>query len=141
MSSKWSSTPEDFNLTMSDYLNDYLEDIEEDVVKNTNSIIKEAKAELIATSPKGANDEKDERDEPYYQGWAVKTAKKGIHKYSRVVWNKTNYRLTHLLEFGHVKRNGTDWVEAQPHIRPVEKKYKVKFTEKLLYDIKKRRQV
>lgn len=55
--------------------------------------------------------------------------KKGKLKYQKVIWNRTNYQLTHLLEFGHATRNGTGWVNAQPHIRDVEQKYKVKFVD------------
>lgn len=109
------------------YLTEYGEDIQEDVEETTDETTKAARAELRQTSPRSGRKRKD----PYYRGWSTKIQKKGRYKYSKVVWNRTNYQLTHLLEFGHVTRNGTGWVPPQPHIRQVEEKYRVKFIDLL----------
>ncbi len=55
----------------------------------------------------------------YGKGWTSKKSYSG--KYSKVntIHNKTDYQLTHLLEFGHAKRNGGR-VAPRPHIKPVE---------------------
>lgn len=119
---------EDLEKSLSDYFNYYREEIQEDVVEATDQITKEAKNMLKATSPR---DKDKSRKNPYYRGWATKVQKKGKYRYTKVVWNKTNYQLTHLLEFGHRKRNGTGWVDAQPHIQKVEEKYKVEFIDLL----------
>lgn len=124
--------PEDLGKVLKNYLDNYVENIEEDVIETTDTMTKEAKEELKRISPVGETGR-------YHKGWAIKQAKKGKHKYSRVIWNRTDYRLTHLLEFGHVKRNGTGWVEAEPHIRPTEEKYKVKFTETLEKKIRRQK--
>ncbi|MFQ8989189.1 MAG: hypothetical protein ACLR6T_11005, partial [Intestinibacter sp.] len=75
----------------------------------------------------------------YYKGWAIKnggrTRKK--HYYGKTIWNRTNYQLTHLLEFGHATRNGGR-TQAQPHIRKVEEKYGTKFADLLENKIRRR---
>ena len=124
--------PEDFGKALNNYLENYVEDIEDDVTETTDTMTREAREELKRISPVGETGR-------YHKGWTIKQAKKGKHKYSRVIWNRTDYQLTHLLEFGHVKRNGTGWVEAEPHIRPTEKKYKVKFTETLEKKIRRQK--
>ncbi|MDD9149257.1 HK97 gp10 family phage protein [Sporolactobacillus sp. CQH2019] len=95
-------------------LQEYTDDVtvELDDVKDT--ISKEAVSELRATSPKRTGD--------YAKGWS---RKKTAHGY--VVYNRTDYQLTHLLEYGHAKRNGGR-VRAYPHIAPVEQKVIDKFT-------------
>lgn len=110
-------------------LEGYVDDIENDVKDSTNSVIKEAKKELVQTSPRSGA----ARNTKYYKGWAVKNGgktRKGRY-YSKVIWNKTNYQLTHLLENKHHKRDGTGWVEAQPHIGKVQEKYGTKFADLL----------
>lgn len=44
----------------------------------------------------------------------------GVYKYATTVYNEKNYRLTHLLEYGHQKRGGGR-TKAQPHIIDAEK--------------------
>lgn len=122
--------PEELQKAVINYLENYVEDIQEDVEEATDIVTKEAKQELIRTSPKSGI----ARNTKYYKGWNVKIGartRKKSYKYTKVIWNKTNYQLTHLLEFGHHKRDGTGWVEAQPHIRDVEQKYGVKFADLL----------
>ena len=111
---------------LTDYLENYVEDIEEDVKDTVTEVAKEAKQELVQTSPRSGIARKTK----YYKGWAIRnggrTRKK--HYYGKTVWNKTNYQLTHLLEFGHATRNGGR-TNPQPHIRPVEEKYGTKFVD------------
>lgn len=60
----------------------------------------------------------------------MKKDKTGKNKYVVKIHNKTNYQLTHLLEFGHATKNGSR-TKAQPHIRPIEEEYSEKFEDEL----------
>ena len=124
----------DLQKALIDYLNNYVEDIEEDVEETTNYTIKEAKQELVQKSPRSGIARKTK----YYKGWAIKNGgrtRKGRY-YSKVIWNRTNYQLTHLLEFGHATRNGGR-TTPQPHIREVEEKYGAKFADLLTNKIRR----
>lgn len=122
--------PENLQKALQDYLENYVEDIQDDVEETTDSITKEAKQELIKESPRSGI----ARNTKYYKGWTIKIGsrtRRGDFRYTKIIWNKTNYQLTHLLEFGHHKRDGTGWVDAQPHIQKVEEKYGAKFADLL----------
>lgn len=121
--------PDELQKAVMDYLENYVEDIQEDVEESTDIITKEAKQELIQTSPRGGI----ARGTKYYKGWAIKIGaktRKKNYRFTKIIWNKTNYQLTHLLEFGHATRNGGR-TRAISHIRPVEEKYNVEFVDKL----------
>ncbi len=118
--------PDELQKAVMNYLENYKEEIDEDVIETVDEITKKARDELKQTSPRG----KGTRSNPYYKGWAIKLSKRRSGVYHKVIWNKTNYQLTHLLEFGHVTRNGGR-TKAIPHIRPIEQKYNVEFVDKL----------
>lgn len=128
--------PEELEKALTEYLENYVEDIEEDVEDTMNAVIKEAKQELVQTSPRSGI----ARDTKYYKGWAIKNGGRTRKRkyYSKVIWNKTNYQLTHLLENGHHKRDGTGWVEAKPHIGKVQEKYGTQFADLLEKKIRRR---
>lgn len=109
------------------YLNEYQEDISEEVESVANKVGKEAVNELKQISPKGAR-------ESYAKGWKLKKDRVGKNRYIVKVHNKTDYQLTHLLEFGHATRNGGR-TKAIPHIRPTEEKYKKIFEQELKKEI------
>ena len=115
------------------YLDEYGENIEEGVKEATDTITKEAVKEIKKTSPRS----KKTRKTPYYKGWTKQAGKQNKGKYTIKIHNKTNYQLTHLLEFGHATRNGKR-TKAIPHIRPLEEKYSKLYEEKLTTVIKRR---
>lgn len=104
-------------------LENYKDDISAEVEEVANKVGKEAVNELKQTSPRGARKE-------YCKGWKLKKDKRGKNLYTIKIHNKTDYQLTHLLEFGHATRNGSR-TKAQPHIRPVEQKYSKEFEKEL----------
>lgn len=66
----------------------------------------------------------------YVSGWTTKVEKTYNGGYSEVVYNETDWQLTHLLENGHLivnKKNGTGWASAHPHIEPAYRSVKNKF--------------
>lgn len=80
------------------------------------SVAKESAQKLKNTSPK--------RTGEYAKSWRVKKQKNDNGIEGAVVHNKDHYRLTHLLENGHVIRNAKGTygrTKGIKHIEPVEK--------------------
>lgn len=125
--------PEELQKALSDYLEDYVEYISEGVEDTTDTLTKEAVQELKQTSPRGTGT----RQNPYYKGWSQQKGKVNRGRYTVKIHNKTNYQLTHLLEFGHATRNGGR-TKAIPHIRPIEEKYNKLYEERITTVIKRR---
>ena len=79
----------------------------------------------------------------YHKGWTYTAQRpKGHHRLEEtgVVHNKTEYQLAHLLEKGHVTRNGTgrtyERTPAHPHIAEVEQMLIDKFEREIVKAIK-----
>lgn len=126
-------TANNFQQEVMNYLVNYVEDIEDDVIQETDDTTKEALKEIKQTSPKG----KGTREKPYYKGWTKQKGKENKGRYTVKIHNKTNYQLTHLLEFGHATRNG-GYTEKYPHIRPLEEKYSKIYEQRITTVIRRR---
>lgn len=78
---------------------------------------KRTKKELVKSSPKRDT----ERVKPYNKGWTIVPQVSKDSKYKVVIWNRTNWQLTHLLEHGHLitnKKGSVGYARAKPHIQP-----------------------
>lgn len=98
-------------------LSEYTDEVEELINQSKTTVSKETVKQLKSTSPKDTGG--------YAKGWRV-TDVRG----KKVIHNKTDYQLTHLLEYGHAKVGGGR-VPAKVHIRPAEEKAINEFVEKV----------
>lgn len=107
--------------TVQAQLEGIMDEYRRDVIEATEAAIdkesKEAVQKLKNTSPRRP------KGGEYAKSWAVKKEKGAGGIRTAIVHNKKHYRLTHLLEKGHVSKNrfGTyGRVAAIKHIQPVE---------------------
>lgn len=101
---------------MADEIAKMLTEYEAAIVKNVDAsgkaVADKGAKQLRQTSPK--------RTGKYAKSWGVTREAGGFGENARyIVHNKKRYRLTHLLEHGHVTANGKR-TKAIPHIKPVE---------------------
>lgn len=109
---------ENLGKEVSEILKEYRTEIVEAVDRSASEAADAAAEELRSTSPN--------RTGKYAKGW-IKEKKGGTY----IVHQKgSGYRLTHLLEKGHEKRNGGR-VKGIPHIEPAEEHAGELFVQKL----------
>jgi hypothetical protein len=88
------------------HLKEFTSFVEDEVEIAKEEVSKIAVAKLKETSPKLKG--------KYAKGWARIKLGNGI-----IIYNKTSYQLTHVLEHGHVNRDGSR-TQGIAHIRPAE---------------------
>lgn len=102
--------PAELRSVVNGILDEYTVEVDEAVGKAVTKTANEAVKEL-KRGKGGFN------DRTYSKGWSKKVIKHRLYS-EAVVYNKTHGHLTHLLEFGHVTRDGGR-TNAYPHIAPV----------------------
>lgn len=103
-------------------LQEYTDEVTEGIKKAEDITAKECKENLKVDSPHGKTGK-------YAKGWRVTVAFESPVEKRTVIHNK-EYRLTHLLENGHAKRNGGR-TRAFPHIKKNEEKANADFEKRV----------
>lgn len=89
-------------------MKEYSQNVADGMKKAARQIAKECQEQIVNKSPELTGD--------YKQGWSKQVAFEDRETVRMVVHNKTDYQLTHLLEKGHLNRDGTSRVPGIPHI-------------------------
>ena len=111
-------------------IKNYNEDVSQGIDREALKTANEARDELKQTSPRS-----DKDGEHYADGWSRKKTGRG-DEVGHTVYNKEKPQLTHLLEDGHLNRDGSR-TPGQKHIEPVEEKYSEIFEKRVEEIIKK----
>ena len=97
-------------------LSQYTADVQHDIIKLTDETADKLKEQIKKGSP--VDWRKVKRRGKYKRSWRVKTTRDDLYAYERTVHaGGKEYRLTHLLEFGHKTSRGNR-TKAEPHIAP-----------------------
>ena len=105
----------------------YSQEVTDGLKQEVKAVAKECKKEIQQNSPVLTGS--------YRKGWQAKTAYESKSDIRVIVRNRTDYQLTHLLEYGHAKRGGGR-VDGKPHIRPAEKRAEEKLLKKVKVVVK-----
>lgn len=101
-----------------------LDKMNAEVIKQVNEAAQKAAKNgaktLKSTSPVRSDGKKRKRAPgSYAKGWSAKVKEKNIGMETWVIYNRTDYQLTHLLEFGHIIAGTGRRSRAIPHIAAV----------------------
>lgn len=109
--------PADLSREIAKHLSEFTSFVEEEVELAKEEVTKNAIKELKSESPRLTGG--------YAKGWTRKKVGKEI-----IIHNRTDYQLTHLLEYGHANKDGGR-TEGKAHIRPAEEKTVKKYVERV----------
>lgn len=97
--------PDELSIEIAAALAEYADDAAEALKAECKQVAKETTQELRQTSPQKTGE--------YAKGWRSKTEYESREDIRIIVYNGKKPQLGHLLEFGHVCRNGTRRVFGQ----------------------------
>ena len=108
----------------------YRQEVTDALKKDVKTVAKECAAEIKEGSPYLTGS--------YKKGWRTKIEFESDDDIRITVHNRTDYQLTHLLEYGHAGKGGTPEGAASPHphIRPAEEHAEKKLLKKVKVAIK-----
>lgn len=120
-------------LDINDILAGYGDEIQNLVRDEAEKVAKEGVKSLKSTSPR--NKRATASRGKYAKGWRVKkeNSRGEVHC---IIHNATDYQLTHLLEKGHLNRDGSK-TAPRVHIKPVEEECISSFTKSVENGIRK----
>lgn len=114
-------------IDINEILGEYSKDLDDTLYEQAKEIAKEGVQDLKRTSP--VNKKNTQNRGRYKRGWRMEI-EKGFGTVEATIYNKTDYYLTHLLEKGHLTRNGGKTI-PQEHISPVNDKCSKEYYEKV----------
>ena len=108
--------------TIAKELHQYSQSVTDGLKKEVKQAAKECRKEIQSSSPVLTGS--------YTKGWKDDVRFETQEEIRIEVHNKTDYQLTHLLEYGHAKTNGGR-VEGKAHIAPAEQNAEKKLLQKV----------
>jgi hypothetical protein len=109
-------------------LEDYSKMASDELKSEVKKAAKNIKQDIKDTAPVG-------RTGRYAKSWTVKNNRETSNSIELIVHSRDRYQLAHLLEKGHVLRQGGR-VKAKPHIAPAEEKGVRELEENLIRKLK-----
>ena len=110
------TTPENMTKVLNNLLQDYS--------KEVMAIYGDCGKEISELAVKKLKSDSPKKSGKYAKSWAYQEEKGRLGSPIYTIYNKRYYRLTHLLEYGHVIRDGSHRkvgdAGAKPHIKKVE---------------------
>lgn len=126
--------PDDLVKALTDYCRGYTDEIKSMVGDKLETIGEEAVSDVKKLAPVYVGANKRTPKGSYRRSWTYRVDKERGKISVTVYASGKNYRLTHLLENGHLTRDGRTRSKAIPHIAPANERAQKK-AEKLLEDL------